>query len=319
MKRNKKGFTLAELLIVVAIIAVLVSISIPIFTSQLEKSREAVDLANIRSAYAEVMMAAGFEDTEAKYTVDGTSLYKGGQRYEATVQLKQQKDGWQTDSTSLAIGDITYNSDRWQGEPTKDGTCRVGYDGSNAYVIFDGQGSSTPTTDDTTTDVTPSQGDAGSDQSKDDSQSKDKDNSGGKVNLKGIDLDDKLSEIGQNISVTRGTLYNYQDGKYVCLYNQQSDQWDPNYSRVNPNNNSSTNLYIKLEENPTVLTPTSERTYYNKNDSTEKGHFDNVQPGTLYKNSNGVYVMTYGTQNNVLRPEDYTDGTTGNWLKIENY
>ena len=51
-KENKKGFTLAELLIVVAIIAVLVAISIPIFTKQLEKSREAVDAANLRSAYA---------------------------------------------------------------------------------------------------------------------------------------------------------------------------------------------------------------------------------------------------------------------------
>lgn len=52
MRRSKKGFTLAELLIVVAIIAVLVAISIPIFTSQLEKSREAVDLENVRSAYS---------------------------------------------------------------------------------------------------------------------------------------------------------------------------------------------------------------------------------------------------------------------------
>ena len=52
-KMNKKGFTMAELLIVVAIIAVLVAIAIPIFTTQLEKSREATDLANIRSAYAE--------------------------------------------------------------------------------------------------------------------------------------------------------------------------------------------------------------------------------------------------------------------------
>lgn len=41
LRKNEKGFTLAELLIVVAIIGVLVAISIPIFTSQLEKSRDA--------------------------------------------------------------------------------------------------------------------------------------------------------------------------------------------------------------------------------------------------------------------------------------
>lgn len=49
---KKEGFTLAELLIVVAIIAVLVAVSIPIFTSRLEKAREATDLANFRAAYA---------------------------------------------------------------------------------------------------------------------------------------------------------------------------------------------------------------------------------------------------------------------------
>lgn len=49
MRNTKEGFTLAELLIVVAIIAVLVAISIPIFTSQLEKSRRAVDLSNARN------------------------------------------------------------------------------------------------------------------------------------------------------------------------------------------------------------------------------------------------------------------------------
>lgn len=52
MKKRKAGFTLAELLVVVAIIAVLVAISIPIFTRQLENAREAVDLSNIRSAYS---------------------------------------------------------------------------------------------------------------------------------------------------------------------------------------------------------------------------------------------------------------------------
>ena len=44
--------------------AVLVAISIPIFTSQLEKAREATDLANVRAAYAEVV-AAYIEDGQA--------------------------------------------------------------------------------------------------------------------------------------------------------------------------------------------------------------------------------------------------------------
>ena len=54
-KNNNKGFTLAELLIVVAIIAVLTAIAIPVFTAQLEKSRESTDIANVRSAYATLM------------------------------------------------------------------------------------------------------------------------------------------------------------------------------------------------------------------------------------------------------------------------
>lgn len=81
MRENgKKGFTLAELLIVVAIIAVLVAISIPIFSAQLEKSREATDAANIRSAYAEVSADLLSDDASTK---------------SVTVKAKQKKDGWQ--------------------------------------------------------------------------------------------------------------------------------------------------------------------------------------------------------------------------------
>ena len=52
-KRKKQGgFTMVELLIVVAIIAILVAVSIPMMNSALEKSREAVDQANYRDAIA---------------------------------------------------------------------------------------------------------------------------------------------------------------------------------------------------------------------------------------------------------------------------
>lgn len=61
-KMNKKGFTLAEMLIVVAIIAVLVAVSIPVFTSKLEKAREATDIANMRAAKAAAVAAYLDED-----------------------------------------------------------------------------------------------------------------------------------------------------------------------------------------------------------------------------------------------------------------
>ena len=88
----KQGFTLAELLIVVAIIGILVSVSIPIFTKQLEKSREAVDLANLRSAYA----AAVYNGQMTEFTTtkpDGadpkTWTWEGNYVCEDGVQKKQ--------------------------------------------------------------------------------------------------------------------------------------------------------------------------------------------------------------------------------------
>lgn len=87
MKKNNKGFTLAELLIVVAIIAVLVAIAIPVFTSQLEKSREATDMSNVRAAYAEVM---------ANYLANGAQTASSGStKTVATVSIRQAQKNWQ--------------------------------------------------------------------------------------------------------------------------------------------------------------------------------------------------------------------------------
>lgn len=62
---RKKGFTLAELLIVVAIIGVLVAVSVPVFTAQRRKAVDAVNKANIRAAKA--MALAAFYDDKTAY------------------------------------------------------------------------------------------------------------------------------------------------------------------------------------------------------------------------------------------------------------
>lgn len=49
MKRNQEGFTLIEMLVVIAIIAVLVAIIIPTVTSATVKASAATDAANLRS------------------------------------------------------------------------------------------------------------------------------------------------------------------------------------------------------------------------------------------------------------------------------
>ncbi len=137
MKRHissdMKGFTLAELLIVVAIIAVLVVIAIPIFTSQLEKSRESTDFANVRSAYAEMMVAANGDDASAAY--NGAAIKQGDGSFRVVVSpLKQQQDGWATNISSMSLGGVP--SGEWTGQPQKLGSCTITYSPSTGKTAI---------------------------------------------------------------------------------------------------------------------------------------------------------------------------------------
>ena len=53
-KRRGRGFTIMEMLIVIAVIAVLAAIAIPVFSSSLHKAKVAADIANVRAYYAEL-------------------------------------------------------------------------------------------------------------------------------------------------------------------------------------------------------------------------------------------------------------------------
>ena len=112
-----------ELLVVIAIIAVLVAIAIPMLASQLEKSREATDLANVRSAYAQVSAEAMLGNANAT----------------VTVELKQREADWQS-VDPVNIGGIVHSrgqpdTNNWIGTATPGGSCVVSYNESYGVVL----------------------------------------------------------------------------------------------------------------------------------------------------------------------------------------
>lgn len=133
MKQNKNGFTLMEMLIVIAIIAVLIAVAIPVFASQLEKTREATDLANVRSAYAQVSTEALLGDSEAT----------------VTVNLKQKQADWQS-LDPVNIGGIVHSKNQgdtanWIGVAEPNGTCVVSYK-EDYGIILNWSGKADPST-----------------------------------------------------------------------------------------------------------------------------------------------------------------------------
>lgn len=133
MKQNKNGFTLMEMLIVIAIIAVLIAVAIPVFASQLEKAREATDLANVRSAYAQVSTEALLGDSETT----------------VTVNLKQKQADWQS-LDPVNIGGIVHYKNQgdtvnWIGVAAPNGTCVVSYK-EDYGIILTWSGKADPST-----------------------------------------------------------------------------------------------------------------------------------------------------------------------------
>ena len=88
-ERLKKsgGFTLIEMLIVVAIIAILVAVSIPMVSSNLEDAKIATDKANERAAKAAAMIKYMTDDT-----ITATSSFKYDAEDGKLVKTEESED-----------------------------------------------------------------------------------------------------------------------------------------------------------------------------------------------------------------------------------
>ena len=294
--KSVRGFTLAELLIVVAIIGVLVAIAIPVFTSQLERSREAVDLSDVRSAYAEVMMAAITGDTMATYTKNSSeTICKNNGDYSITVKpLKQQKDGWQT-PLPITIGGVSSGTGepQWVGNPGPNGSYVITYhpaEGTNSeYVSFVWSGGTV--------------GDNGSNNPSENPGTDPSNPDNSNQNIPPTNIIGGLTapihsypEIAFN--GIRGNVYSYNGKLYVCINNQKYDakgsptgnyQWQfPELKKIEP----LTSANLKENDN-------------------HQNCLENLQRGQLYFDGTDYYICHIDSKYEIAPPTN-----TWNWTKI---
>ena len=97
-KSNKKGFTIVELVIVIAVIAILAAVLIPTFSHVVDKANESKDMQAARIAYENYLA------DHAQEGVDNINLcIKSGTRYYiVTAGQFNEKSGQSCDSNKTA-------------------------------------------------------------------------------------------------------------------------------------------------------------------------------------------------------------------------
>lgn len=114
----------------------IITVLIPIFTAQLEKSREATDEANLRALYAECTSAVLLEDNTKTGTEGNTTsnpvvtTTNGVTTAVGTYTMTQKKDGFASGAVNIKIGNFTIPSDKFTTGTatvtvTSDGTAKI--------------------------------------------------------------------------------------------------------------------------------------------------------------------------------------------------
>lgn len=103
-KSNKKGFTIVELVIVIAVIAILAAVLIPTFTNVVNKANESKDMQAARNAYEEWLA----DQIDGDFSVSGVNLcIKSGSHYYHVVDGQFKTDATHESSeTSLTNKEV---------------------------------------------------------------------------------------------------------------------------------------------------------------------------------------------------------------------
>lgn len=123
---NKKGFTLIEMLVVIAIIAVLVAIIIPVVTNSTVKAAAAANAANMRAFKSEIttlfLQEQGIKADDQNITVSGSTVsfpadttvkYPAMKAISGFDEVKTTKAATATTPTTTSDWGITYANNQF--------------------------------------------------------------------------------------------------------------------------------------------------------------------------------------------------------------
>ncbi len=115
-KRNKKGFTLIELVVVIAILGILAAILIPVIGGFIARAQTAANQANAKNLYNSVAMALAVGDTVATSPTTSAAGAELPDEVKAMFGEVPATDTWSFVVTSGTIVSATYNGETYSRE-----------------------------------------------------------------------------------------------------------------------------------------------------------------------------------------------------------
>lgn len=128
-KMNKKGFTIVELVIVIAVIAILAAVLVPTFSNVISNAKDSAALSNAQAAYKEYY--AGLEADELDSAANDFVYNKDG-RYVVIKDGKVVDTIYESNDAALAAQFPENTTEDIDSEI--EGVQYVGYDVSNTAV-----------------------------------------------------------------------------------------------------------------------------------------------------------------------------------------